>query len=75
MKQPEKSIEQCRVWMNRLPIPKRIRKAPPLLTEQVTETAVQVALERMKRGSSLGLGHVRHTVRYTQHGDTPRDTY
>ena len=33
MKQPEKSVEQCREWMNRLPIPKTVRKTLPLLTE------------------------------------------
>ena len=41
-----------------MPVPKRIRKALPLLTEQVAKTAVQVAVERMKRGSFRGLDGV-----------------
>ena len=55
MSKPRKPVEHCRQWMERMPIPQRIRKVLPLFMSEVSESAIQVALKRMKQGSSLRL--------------------
>ena len=55
MRKPDKTVEQCREWMEQIPVPRRVHKALPMLTGEVTHAVVQAALECMKRGSSPGL--------------------
>ena len=62
MRHPDKTVDQYKTWMKQLALLKRVRNALPLLTGKVTKTAVQVALERRKRGSSPGLDGVASEV-------------
>ena len=50
-----RGIEECRRYIESLPIPQRVRQAMPLLFRELNEEIVMAGLERMKRGSAPGM--------------------
>ena len=49
------TVAECQQNLASLPIPDKVRRAMPLLFNELTEEVVQAALERMKRGSAPGM--------------------